>query len=319
MLSTIIINYNTPDLTIQAIKSVLANYTTDHIEGEIIVIDNASSDDSVKRLKHEFGHTIQLLINRENNGFAGANNQGMEMAKGEYFLLLNSDTIVQSGAINALLDVFRRFPENDNTAHLAGEKKEIDRIGIVGPQLLNPDKTIQPHGGALPNVFNLTAWWMWFLPGVFPLLHDSKSYHSQLPNTFLLEQKVGWVGGTAMLIKRDLFEEIGGLDEGIFMYAEDVEYCLRATNHHWDVMRTPKSQIIHFGSSSSSGEDSLIGEITGLKYVLSKHFSPIAYRYLTFMLWFGTVLRLVLFGIILSDAKKKHTFQNILKAFQEEK
>ena len=316
-LSTIIINYNTPDLTIDAVKSVLDNYTIDHIEGEVIVIDNASSDDSVQLLKKEFGQTIQLIQNGENQGFAKANNQGIKKAKGEYFLLLNSDTVVQPGALNFMLDVFRRYPEDQNTENLRGEKGVIDRVGIVGPQLLNQDGTIQPHGGALPTIFNLTAWWMWFLPGRFPLLTDLKSYHSEFPSSFELERKVGWIGGAAFLFKREVYNEIGGLDENIFMYAEDTEYCLKAANHHWDVVMTPNARIIHFGSSSGSSEFSKIGEISGLLYLIGKHFSPIKVQFLQFMLWFGTVLRLILFGIILGDAKKKQTFQKILKLFQQ--
>lgn len=317
VVSTIIISYNTADLTIHAIESVLANYSQDAIEGEVIVVDNASSDDSVDRIRAQFGKKVIIISNPTNDGFAAANNIGIKQAKGAYYFLLNSDTILKPHAIKHLLYVFHNHVENYATQQLENTPKLIDRVGLVSGMLLNPDGSIQPQGGALPTLINLMSWWLWPLPGNVPLFPARQEYHATSPDFFRAPQQMGWLGGTALLIKREVIDEIGDLDANIFMYAEDVELCWRAQQHHWDIVYTPSAQITHLGSASSSSTRAIIGEIRGLKYVLAKHMSDVQYQLAMIILRIGAHLRMGLFGIILNDAKKKRTYTEIIALLQD--
>lgn len=315
-ISTIIVSFNTAELTCQAISSVLENYQQDKIDGEVIVVDNNSGDNSVLQIQKQFKSKVQLIQNKKNLGFARANNQGIAKAQGDFIFLLNSDTVLKPHAIKNLLAVFEKNPDQYKTQQLASTY-QIDRLGIVSGQLLNPDGSIQPQGGALPNLLNVAAWYLWPLPGDFPLLPTAEQYHIQQPEFFTQFRQMGWLGGTAMLIKKELLDEIGGLDEAIFMYAEDVEFCLRAKQHHWDIAFTPEAQIVHFGSASSSNLKAMELEISGLLYTYAKHYPIWQVQLLKAMLYAGTALRLLLFGIILQNAEKKTLYTHILKNLQK--
>lgn len=309
-LSTIIVSYNTADLTIQAIQSVLDNYQQDNISGEIIVVDNHSTDHSVAQIRKQFSKKVHLIENKKNTGFAIANNQGIQHATGHYLFLLNSDTQLHPHAIKHLLSIFSKYPDDLSTAQLKNASQVIDRVGMVSGKLLNPDSSVQPQGGALPSLWNLAVWWLWPLPGSFPFFTQAQ-YHIQDQSFFTSEQTTGWLGGTALLVRRSLIDEIGVLDENIFMYAEDVDWCIRAHHHHWDVLYTPSAEITHFGSASSSTEQSLQKEITGLLYVTAKHWSVWKYRLLVWLFRFGAALRWLLFGIISNNEKKQTLYAQI--------
>lgn len=318
IISTIIVSYNTADLTLQAIRSVFENHEQDNINGEVIVVDNNSSDDSVKLIRQEFKNSVLIIENKDNPGFAKANNQAIKISQGTYIFLLNSDTILQPHAINKLLSTFDNYPEDYNTEQLAKTPKQVDRLGIVSGQLLNKDGSIQPQGGALPTLLNLAIWWLWPLPGEFPLFPAHSRYHIEQVAFFEKENVTGWVGGTAMLMKREVIEEIGDLDESIFMYAEDVDFCWRARNHHWDVLLTPAAKIVHYGSASSSSTRALIGEIKGLQYILAKHLPSWQFQFSLVILYFGAWLRWLLFGIILNNAEKKQAYSEIIQSLRQE-
>lgn len=307
ILSTIVVSYNTADLTCNAVDSVLDEYRHSHIDGEVIVIDNNSSDNSVDKLRKLFSNHIQLIQNKHNSGFAAANNQGIKRAKGKYVFLLNSDTVIHPGSIKQLLNVFTRYPDKDTSEQ--ANTQLADRVGIVSGKLLNLDGSLQKQGGALPTLWTLFLWWVLPLPANLVPFPPQWSYHIEDEHFFEKEQLIGWVGGTAMMIRHEVIEEIGLLDEGIFMYSEDVEYCLRAKNHHWDTLYTPHSEITHFGSASSSPEFATLGEIIGLNHLANKHFSAWKYTFTRKLLRLGSLLRLVLFGIILGHEKKKKIYQ----------
>ncbi len=312
-ISTIIISYNTAELTTKAILSVLENYTSDKIDGEIIVVDNNSSDHSVSEIKKQFGKKVILIENKKNIGFAQANNQAMKTSKGKFFLLLNSDAQLHESALKNLLNVFKKYPDNISTAELQGAGKEIDRVGMVSGQLLNADGSIQPQGGALPKLFNLSVWWLWPFPGSDPLPVQNQ-YHIQDHSFFKKESKMGWLAGTALLVRKEMIDEIGMLDTDIFMYAEDVEWCIRANNHHWDCVYTPQSKITHLGSASSASNESLAREIESLLYVTAKHWSYLQYLLIIWVFRLGAILRWLLFGIIAGDEKKQTLYSRIFKS-----
>lgn len=309
--STIIVSFNTAQLTCQAIESVLKNYHDDHIAGEIIVVDNNSSDESPHIIQKKFGAQVRVIANTDNKGFSAANNQGIAQAKGQFYFLLNSDTILGEHVIQHFLHIMTKHQINEETALLTKNVAVVDKIGILTCKLLTPDGQIQPQGGALPNLGNILAWWLWPLPGYFPLLPLQHHYQIQTQNFFNTARPMGWVSGTALFIRRELVEEIGGLDDSIFMYGEDVEYCLRARQHHWDIFYTPDVSITHFGSASSSSAHSLRGEVRGILHVAKKHFSSINFFIIKRVLQFGTLLRWLIFGILFNNGEKKALYSQI--------
>lgn len=286
-LSVIIVSYNTKDLTIQTIESVGF-----HPDQEIIVVDNDSKDGSVETLKKKFGNKIQIIERTENGGFSKANNDGIKVATGEYFLLLNSDTIVQSGAIEQMLSVMEENP----------------KLGILSCRLLNPDGSFQPQGGSLPSLLNIWAWWLWPLPGQVPLI---SAYQNATEISGDQTVKRGWIGGTAMLIRYEVIAQVGLLDEKIFMYSEDVDYCIRAQANGWIVALTPKASITHIGSASTSSSNALLGEIKGLVYLWKKHFPAWQLPLLRLILLKGAMLRWFLFGILMGRTTARHLYGQI--------
>ncbi len=286
MLSTIIISYNTAALTKQTILAVIADAQKSHIDQEVIVVDNASSDHSLETIKKlRQGHqNIRLIENKKNIGFARANNQAINQAQGEFIFLLNSDTVVLPNSLH----------------HLINDLKKDKKLGLVAAQLLNANRTVQYQGGDLPTLANI-ANQMFFLDDL-PLI--GSWFHS--PQKKLIAQTsptpVGWVGGTAVMIKRQLIEEIGLLDEAIFMYAEDIDYCFRAHRAGWRIAIEPKARVIHYGSASSSSESAIRGEFKGLIYLFKKHRPAWQLTWLKLILKIAAYLRFYLFSIVKKNA-----------------
>ena len=127
-------------------------------------------------------------------------------------------------------------------------------------------------------------------------------------------QKMGWVGGTAMMIRKEVIDEIGLLDEKIFMYAEDIEFCVRARDHHWDIAIHPQAYITHFGSASSSSENAILGEIRGYLYIWAKHKPFWQMNIVRSLLVIGVYLRIFLFGVLLRDSKRANIYKKAISS-----
>lgn len=263
--SIIIVSYNTKDLTLQALQSLFNSFSPDSSlkhAAEIIVVDNNSSDGSdsaIQKLAQTLTLPVRVIKNPKNTGFAEANNRAITEAKGEVIVLLNSDTLTQPGAIDQL---YKTLTDPDN-----------EHLGILAATLKNPDGSLQPQGGATPN--------LWTLANHLLLLDDIPILGKLLPSTQQTGlraqaatkklQPQGWVAATAVAIKRAVIEEIGMLDENIFMYGEDVELCLRANHHHWLVAIEPEAEVVHLQAASSNKQNALLGELLGYKYIWAKH------------------------------------------------
>lgn len=340
LLSTIIVSYNTKELTLQTIHSLVADLFNSNLldVSEIIIIDNNSSDDSVSAIQSQFKIfakqypqlTTQLLPNSKNTGFAQANNQGIEIAAGEYILLLNSDTVVQSGAIQKLLSSFTHVPTNETTAYLSSYHGTLDRLGMVAAHLQNPDGSYQPQGGDLPSLLTLSTHLLCIddIPLIGRLLPSTqhtglRGFNLRGPVTNIhphstIEQK-GWIAATAVMIPRRVIAEIGSLDQNIFMYGEDMEWCIRAKNHLYDVGIQHQAIITHFGSASSHSSSAIIGELKGYEYIFAKH-KPLWQRIpVKLLLGIASMLRVILFGTILatvSSSDKRKLFQKRANAYK---
>ncbi|HSW90052.1 MAG TPA: glycosyltransferase family 2 protein [Patescibacteria group bacterium] len=290
LLSVIIVSYNTKELTKQTIRSVLVSSPG----SQVIVIDNNSHDGSVEFLQKEFGKKITCIENRENVGFARANNQGINQATGEYILLLNSDTQVLDEALKKMVLALDTHPE----------------FGVISCELQNPDGSYQPQGGALPTLVNVAAWWLWPFPGQMPLVKPYQNSNLVASDQSLVT--VGWVAGTAMMVRREVIDAIGGLDEQIFMYAEDVEYCQRARRADWRIGLVAGAKIEHIGSASSSKAKATLGEVKGLLYLFKKSFPLWQLPVLRLVFAAGALLRSVLFGILGRNEEAKALYASIL-------
>lgn len=326
LLSIIIVSYNTKDLTQQSIEYAWKDAQRSQLlkdRTEILVIDNNSTDGSAEALKKVFGKEkhISILSSKKNLGFAAGNNAGIEKAQGEYIFLLNSDTMVQKGALETLVQTYKQHPVDEADAVLFSEKSYVDRVGIVAATLLNTDGTLQPQGGSLPSLVSI-ATHMFFLDdlpligSLFPSTQhtgfrqtEKLRYHTDNPK--LIPR--GWVGGTAVLIRRQVIEEIGNLDDSLFMYGEDVEFCLRAQNHHWDVVINPLAKVIHIGSASGSSSTALTKEFEAYVYIWSKHKPLWQMPLLKTLLWLGALLRVLVFTIT-RQPKRAEVYKKMVKS-----
>jgi len=249
---------------------------------EIIVIDNASSDNSVLILKSDYKDII-LIENQANVGFSKANNQGMEKARGDYYLLLNSDTRVKNQAIGRLIS----------------EIKKDKNLAAVGGKLLNNNGSIQPSAGYFPTLIKLILW-MSLIDDFPKLAIVIKPYHVNVKSFYLKSHKIDWISGACILLRKEAVKKVGLLDEDIFMYAEEMEWCYRAKSLGFEILYLAEAQIYHTKGASSSigGETGIVAEFQSILYFYKKHFSGWRYSLVKLILIYGALLRLVVFGII---------------------
>lgn len=309
LLSIVIVSYNTEKLTLQTLASLVDELKASKLlkdASEIFLVDNHSSDQSLSKSRHLLSQSkipFQIIANQENFGFAKANNQAISIAHGQYILLLNSDTLVQAGALTALVETMQESDLNLRTAPSAGFTAKIDNLGILSPTLLNSDGSIQPQGGDLPSLLSV-ATQMFFLDDLpfigrfFPSTQHTGlsdfAFRTYQKNYDRLIKK-DWVAGTAMLLRHSLIDEIGPLDENIFMYGEDQEICLRAKNHHFDIAIHPQATITHLGQGSSSSKNAILGEFKGYLYIFKKHKASWQLPILKAILWVGAMMRYLIY------------------------
>jgi len=230
LLTIIIVSWNVRELLKRALISIFASWGS--APGlEVIVVDNASTDGSVAMLNAGFPQ-VRVIANTENLGFTKGNNQGLVIARGAFLLLLNPDTEIQESALFTLI---------------AYAKQNL-AVGMIGPQLLNPDQTIQPSRRrfpTLPVLFLESTWVQKFTPR--SLL--KRYYMEDHPDTEV--QAVDWITGAAMLTRREVVSQVGGLDEGFFMYSEELDWCKRIKDAGWEIHYLPTARIIHHEGKSS--------------------------------------------------------------------
>jgi GT2 family glycosyltransferase len=245
--SIIIVNYNTRELLKQCIESIYATIGRANLSYEIIVTDNNSSDGSAEMLEHNFPGVI-LIKSKINGGFAYANNLGIKKSSGKYIFLLNSDTIV-------LKDVIYRMYQY---------MEQNKWVGILGPELLNADLTHQTSISAFPTLFREFAH-IYEMKNILKIPFvkhflvkfggklGSKDIDQYMKNFQNLQQpeKVQVLVGAAMFIRREVFEQVGYLDENYFMYYEEIDYCYQCYKAGWPCVYNPIGQIIHLIGQSS--------------------------------------------------------------------
>lgn len=276
-LSIIIINFNTHALTIGCIESIETH--TQGISYEIIVVDNASAKaDRLELEKSLKKHNISLIKNSTNVGFAKANNQGIHKSRGDYVLLLNSDTKLNDNLLPSMIDWLKSHP----------------KAGVVSTALKNVDGSGQRNGGFFPNLATVFMW-MYFIEDL-PILNNFLRTFHPLPSK--KTKQLDWVTGAFMLMPRSAIEKAGRMPEEYFMYTEDVDFCYQFKAHGYQVWYLPKFSITHFGGASGKSGLGLVSEFKTLKVFFKKHYPQWQLPILEFLLKSGAFLRMFLFGIL---------------------
>lgn len=283
-LSVVIVSWNTRKMTLNCLSSLELALKSDGLveKSEIIVVDNGSVDRTASVIKKNFP-AVRLKVNKKNLGFGRANNQGIKLAKGEFVLLLNSDTLVPPGNLKKMIDYLSGRPE----------------VGVVGPKLLNKDGTDQPSAGHFPDLLTVAL-----------MLFGERFFKTdRVRSSFTKTKPVDWVMGAAMLCRAEVLKEVGGFDEKIFMYMEEVEMCYRIKKKGWLVVYFSEVVITHFGggSSRSGRKEPILDIYRGLKYFYQNHYGLLSYLFLRLMLKIKAVFAYTM-GVVTGNQYLQETY-----------
>ncbi len=246
-ISILIVSWNVADLLARCLASIEAQtLPTQHshlrqlpLAGtetpatlEVIVVDNASADDTVCMAAARFPW-VQVQANRDNIGFSRANNQALAHSRGRWLLFLNPDTEVQPGALAAMLHFAQTHPQ----------------AGVVGPRLYHPDGSVQSSRRRFPTL--LTAFWeSTLLEQWWPHNPWAQRYRlADRPDDSV--QEVDWLVGACLLIARPALDQAGAWDEGFFMYSEELDLCRRIKQAGWQIVFIPHASVMHHEGKSS--------------------------------------------------------------------
>lgn len=228
-LSIIIVNWNTKNLLGRCLRSLEEHEGTCRRPSvEVFVVDNASTDGSAVMVRAEYPR-VRLIVNAENVGFARANNQGIEQSEGRYVVLLNSDTEVHPGALEAMVAFMDEHPE------AAG----------CGPRLLNGDGSLQAscHPMLTPG---REFWRLMFLDRIW-----RRATYAQQRWDLKIPRRVEVIKGACLMLRREVLDEVGLLDEQYFMYTEEMDLCYRMLQAGWGLWWVPAAVVKHYGEAST--------------------------------------------------------------------
>lgn len=284
-LSIIIVSYNTKQLLEDCLNSVVNSLSGSGVTYEIIVVDNISTDGTRQMLAAKF-KDVRTILNDNNVGFGKANNQGINIARGKYILLLNSDTVALGNALVKLL-------------HFCCQKNHA----FVGAKLLNNDRSAQTSCGpflSLPVVFAAL-----FLKG------DRLGMTRFSPNK---PRRVDWVSGACIMAPKTLFRDGLLFDESIFMYMEEIDLLYRAAKKGYKTYFTPSAKIVHYGAASSQKKrkQPVLNIYRGLEYFYKRHYGPVDLFLLKVLLGIKAAGAYIV-GLLMGDSYLKETYAEAFK------
>lgn len=229
--SVIIVSWNAKQHLLRCLESLTD--TAGVFSQEIIVVDNASSDGSPEAVTRQFPQ-VALMRSSENIGFARANNIGIRQSTGRYICLVNSDIILMDGCIEALTEFM----------------DERHAVGIAGPRILNPDRTLQPQCQHFPSIWNHLCQTL----GFNKLFPKSAFFSEPFMKYWAhdVERKVDVLSGCFLMVRREAIDQVGLLDEDFFFCGEDIDWCKRFHEAGWNVVFYPGAEAIHVGGASSA-------------------------------------------------------------------
>jgi GT2 family glycosyltransferase len=228
LVSAVVVSWNTRDLLRQCLESFQSVAETLRRPTELIVIDNASTDGSAEMVRAAFP-AARLTVNRENNGFAAATNQGLAQSRGRYVLLLNPDTVGSPGYLEALISFLEQHPT----------------AGAAGPRLVGRSGEDQVSCFPLPTL-SKELWRLFHLDRLHPFAaYPVADWGYEAP------RQVESVQGACLLLRREALAEIGPLDERFFVYTEEIDLCRRLVNRGWRIFWVPRAVVAHYGGAST--------------------------------------------------------------------
>lgn len=298
LVSILIVSYNTRDLTLACLRSVFAHL--DGIAAEVVVFDNASSDGSAQAIREAFTE-VRVIDSPENLGFAVANNRAALVTSGEFLLLLNPDTVVLDGAIRSLLAYAQTHP----------------RAGIVGGRTRFANMSLNPTScWRKPSLWSLAC----VAIGASRLFPFSAFWNPEAMPDWdrSSERRVDIVTGCFLLIRKSLWDTLGGFDESFFMYGEDADLCQRAWQQQKECWICPEAQIIHLGGRS---EPSRAGKMVSLfrakAQLIKKHVTPRQAAVAVRLLDAWALIRMLVFGVLQLAGRNRERYQTWRQIWQQ--
>ena len=304
-ISISIVNRNTKSLIEGCLRSIYE--TTHKVSFEIFVVDNDSSDNSSQMVANKFPQ-VNLIQNRENLGYAKANNQAIKTSKGRYILILNSDTVVLPNAIDVMVNFMDKHSE----------------AGTVGCKLLNSDGSLQPsYNKRFCNLIDAFLDNIFFSFTIKMRILNNRIFRKYLIHHFYkgynVEQEIAWSGGSCLMVRRQTLEEVGLMDEHFFMYSEEQDWCYRIKSAGWKIYYIPDAQIIHYGNQSSQQCSDIIFPVIYRSRMLfyKKHYGDKSFRILRSFMIAGLILRTVILGIMyVFVPQKRERIKERLKTYK---
>ncbi len=287
-LSIVILTYNTKDLTLNCVGSVIKQYEKEleNSEFEIILVDNNSADGTVEVVRNsDLGiKNFKIIQNNKNYGFSKGNNVAAKNARGKYLLFLNSDTEVKDKGFLSMMEFL---------------DKNL-KVGILGGRLLGVGGLSQPSTGSFYN-----------LPNLFLMLIGGErlGFIRSSPSGI---SKVDWVSGACMMIRAELFENLKGFDEHLFMYMEDVELCFRAKKGGFMTYFFPNVRIVHKERGSSNRNFAINNIYKGILFFYKKHKSYWQYLLAKLLLTLKAKVAIII-GITTNNNYLKSTYRQAIK------
>lgn len=227
-LSIIIVSWNVRDLLRQCLRTLPLH----NAACEVLVVDSASADGTPAMVQAEFP-SVRLMASPENLGYSRGNNVGLQAAQGRYLLVLNPDTEVLGESLAQMVAYMEDHPE----------------VGVLGPQLRFPNQQVQSTRRRFPTLATLFFESTW-LQGLAPCGLLERYYVREVSDTETVP--VDWVVGAALLVRREAYAQVGGLDEGFFMYSEELDWQRRLRAAGWQVVYFPQAQVVHHEAQSSA-------------------------------------------------------------------
>jgi N-acetylglucosaminyl-diphospho-decaprenol L-rhamnosyltransferase len=264
-LSIVIVSWNVADLLAACLTSVYAGLGD--LRVEVIVVDSASMDQTVVLLRERFPQ-VTLLTQAENIGYTRANNLGLAQAQGRHLLMLNPDTEIMGDALKQMVAYLDANP----------------MVGIVGPYTHNSDGSYQSTRRRFPTLATAFFESTWLQALAPKSMLDRFYVNDALPDQTL---DVDWVQGSALMARREVYAQIGGLDEGYIMYSEELDWCKRARDMGWRVVFLAEAHIVHHGGKSTDqvvGRRHILFQQSKLRYFRKYHGIVIAQTLRVFLL-----------------------------------
>ncbi len=284
-----IVSFNTRELLRKCLDNIFASKSKNDLR--VVVLDNNSLDGSAEMVEKDF-KKVELIKSKDNLGFALGQNEILGKSQSDLAILINPDCEFKTEDIDKMADFMEENPD----------------CGISSCKILYPDGSLQSNGGDLPTGLSLLSW-------LFNLefLGNLPNFHRGEKDYYEKKHQVGWVAGTFMVVRKNVFEKVGLLNDDYFMYFEDVDFCYKANKSGFKIMINPDVEIVHIGGASSKDPhfNQWKGEMLGLIKFYKLNFSFLTRIILKVLVYLAVFLRIIAFAV-LGKGSTVRTYQKII-------